>query len=125
MNNSLSKICLSKSLMVTILLWVSTSIPISYFEIEIHSSIIFASLITLSALLLTVLPVSYLCFLYKYRCPKCRSFWCFSHSEDKIIDSAIREEGGRKMKISRVISTYSCGKCGYTKTNTKITKENL
>lgn len=125
MNTSLSKISLSKSLMVTILLWASTSIPISYFEMEIHSNIIFASLVTLSALLLTVMPVLYLCFLYKYKCPKCRSLWSFSHSEDKIVDSAIREEGGGKMKISRILSTYSCGKCGYTKTNTKITKENL
>jgi hypothetical protein len=125
MNNSLKKISLNKSLMLTILLWISMSIPISYFGIEIHTNIIFAFIITLGVLILTIIPISYAYLLYRHKCPKCNALWCFSYSGEKVVDSAIQEKEGVKVKISRVLSTHSCDKCGHTKTKIKVIKENL
>lgn len=125
MNESLSKLALTKSIMVTLLLFMSMAIPIAYFNIEIHSGILMLSLFVFGFLLITVLPMCYIALFFKYKCPKCGAAWAFSHAENKVVDSVTQSKDGVNTKIYRMLSTYACRSCGHTKIKTKVIEENI
>jgi hypothetical protein len=126
-NRNLRKIALTKSLMLTTLLWFSTAIPISYFEMfkAQRHQLLYASLISLAVLMLSIFPISYIGQLLSHRCKKCKELWCFNYVDDIVLGKANLFSAKKGQILQKVLRQKKCRKCGYTQMaqKTKIVQE--
>lgn len=109
--------------MITILVWVATFLPITYFDLYKASfyTLLLLMLLLLGAVTLIVMPSIYIALLVRHRCPKCRSLWQYALKSERVIDSSYQPDfKGGKVRLDKVLQESRCAVCNYSRITDKI-----
>lgn len=128
MKQDLQSIAFSKAIMLAILLWVASSLPIIHYKLYDMGSmkVVYGIILVLGALLLFLVPLIYLSFWIYHRCPRCKSSWSYSYDKDIVLEKGSKiNEKGEEVCFEKILNKHSCKKCNYQnlKTKFKILKE--
>lgn len=127
--HDLKRITASKSLMLCTLLWLATSLPIFYLDLNMIEDfpLVLSALLSFGITYSYLLPICYLAFSFEHRCPHCKSAYCYINDEDKIIGVKYiaSEDDKVKSREERVLHRKKCTVCGYIKLTpkTKLIRE--